>query len=132
MFNRKVNVQEIKREITIYLKAVLIAVITTMVAVLLFAVVLKFLDISNTAILTTNQIIKIASILLACFIVNKKHKINMLKGLIIGITYTIIAYLVFSILSSDFGMDISFLYNLLFSAVIGLISGIIVKGIKRT
>ena len=103
-----------------------------MVAVLLFAVVLKFLDISNTAILTTNQIIKIASILLACFIVNKKHKINMLKGLIIGITYTIIAYLVFSILSSDFVMDVSFLYNLLFSAVIGLISGIIVKGIKRT
>ena len=132
MFNRKINVQKVKHDIAVYIKAVLIAVITTMVAVLLFAVVLKFLDISNTAILTTNQIIKIASILLACFIVNKKHKINMLKGLIIGITYTIIAYLVFSILSSDFGMDSRILYNLLFSAVIGLISGIIVKGIKRT
>lgn len=122
---------KLKNKCLSIVKALIISLSVTMVCIFLFAVILKFLDVSTKTILTVNQIIKIASILIACIVFNKKQKINWLSGLLIGLLYAITTYVIFSLLANSFNMDVSFLYNIIFSSLIGLICGFIVKGMKQ-
>ena len=126
-----INKSYIKKLVLNFTKAILIALTVTMVSVLIFALFLKFLDLSNTAILSINQIIKVSSILVGCIYFSKKCKIKWWYGLLIGFLYAIFAFLVFGLISKSFVFDMSFLYNVIFSSIIGLICAFITKGIKQ-
>ena len=103
------------------------ALAISLVSILLFAVFLKFIDINTSWILTVNQIIKIVSILVACFLIKKKSRMNWWRGVIVGFIYAILTFLIFSLLASNFNFDLSLAYNILFSSLIGLICGIIAR-----
>lgn len=124
---KKIKTAYIKKEIKTYSKGILVALAVSLVSVLLFAVFLKFIDINTTWILTINQIIKIFSILIACYLINRKTKMNWLRGVVVGFIYGVITFLVFSLLANSFVFDLSLLYNILFSTLIGLICGIIAR-----
>ena len=113
------------------LKGVMFALGFTIVAVLLLAIVYKFVNISDLLIKIINQIIKIVSIALGVFICLKNDKSKgLLKGAIIGAVYTVIAFFVFSILVSTFSFSLSLIYDVLFASIIGLIVGIIFVNIR--
>ena len=112
------------------IKAVLIALVFSVVSILLFALVLKFLDISDIGISTVNQVIKILSILIGCLIVSKHANINAWKGSIIGLFYSFIAFILFSALSNSFIFDTKLIVDLIFATIIGLICGVIVRSKK--
>ncbi len=115
------------------LKGTLIALCTSMVLVLVFAFLLKFTNISDSAINPVNQVIKGVSIFLGVFIGLKKCKeLGLVSGLLIGFIYTIIAFLVFSILSGGFSFDVTLLTDCVFGAIIGAICGIISVNIKKS
>ncbi len=113
------------------LKGTFWAISTSLVCVLIFAFVIKFTTISETFISPINQGIKVLSILVGAFVMSKKLKSNgWFWGLILGITYTILAFLVFSILDGEFHFTLSLLNDIAFGSVLGLISGIIAFSIK--
>ena len=132
----KINIQSAKNKYPIIgfiAKGVLIALCTSLVLVLVFAFLVKFTYISDSAIAPVNQVIKGISIFLGVFVGLKKCKeLGLVSGLLIGFIYTLVAFLVFSILSGAFSFDITLLTDTVFGAVIGAICGIISVNIKKS
>ena len=114
------------------IKGVLCALSVSLVAILLCAFLLRWTNISNTIIAPINQVIKGISIFVGVFFGMKKVKKNgIINGLLIGFFYTIIAFLVFSLLDGAFKFDRSFLNDLLFGVITGVICGIICVNLKK-
>ena len=114
-------------------KGVLIALCFSLVGILIFAFVLKFTNISASVIVPINQIIKGVSIFFGVFIALKKQReTGLVTGLLIGLIYIVVAFLVFSALSGQFNFDATLLNDSVFGAVIGAICGIICVNIKKS
>lgn len=114
------------------IKGSLVALCISLVGILIFAFILKFADISDGAIRPINQIIKGISILVGVFVAMRKvDKMGLVGGLLIGFVYTIVAFVVFSILDGNFSFNLTLLNDLLFGGIMGGICGIIAVNIKR-
>lgn len=123
---------EKKGYITPIIKGVIVALAISLVAILLFAFLLRWTNISDSLIAPVNQVIKGISIFLGVFFGLKKVKQNgIINGLLIGFFYTIIAFLVFSLLDGAFHFDRSLLNDILFGTIIGAICGIICVNLKK-
>ncbi len=114
------------------LKGVLVGLCVSMVGILLFAFILRFTSVSDKIIAPVNQVIKGVSIFLGVFVALKKHKeMGLLNGFLIGFLFTIVAFLVFSLLDGAFCFDRTFLNDIIFGSVIGGICGIICVNLKK-
>ena len=114
-------------------KGVAVGLCVALVGILIFAFVLRFTSISDSIILPVNQVIKGLSIFFGVFIGLKKHKeMGLISGLLIGLFFTIMAFLVFSILDGAFVFDRTFVNDIIFGSVIGSICGIICVNIKKS
>ncbi len=109
-----------------------VSVSITLILILLFAVLIRFVGVSDNLIFPVNQVIKVISLFLGAFIAFKGNREKgLLKGLILGFAYYIINYLVFSTLQGDFSLTISNLYDLLLTTVMGGLVGLIVVHIGK-
>lgn len=116
----------------VVLKGVLVGLCVALVGILLFAFLLRFTSISDKFISPVNQVIKGVSIFAGVFLGMKKHKTNgLLSGLLIGFLFTVVAFLVFSLLDGAFVFDKTFLSDLIFGTIIGSICGIICVNLKK-
>ena len=118
-----------------FLKGTFVALIVSLIGILIFAFVLKMLNVSDGLIAPVNQIIKILSIFIGVTVALKKNKQKgLLTGLLVGLIYTLLAFLVFSILNGTFNLDKSLFNDVLFGSISGAICGIIsitIKGKKH-
>ena len=104
----------------------------SLICILIFALIIKFTSISENAIQPINQIIKVLSILFACFVVGKKiKKGGIFVGLFTGMLYTLVAFVIFSILDGSFNLGLNTLNDLTFGGIIGIISGILCINIRN-
>ena len=107
------------------LKGAIIAVSFSLVLILIFALLIKLFNIPDVAIMPVNQALKIISIFFGCYFALKTvPRKGLITGALIGVTYTICAFLVFSALGRTFTISASFLNDLIFSFVIGAICGV--------
>ena len=107
------------------LKGAILSVSLTLVLILLFAFIIKVANIPDSVIMPVNQFIKIASIFFGTYLTLKKvQQKGLLTGALIGLLYTMLAYLVFSLLGGQFNLDASLFIDMAFSLVIGGICGI--------
>lgn len=114
-------------------KGTLTAVCVSLILVLVFAFLLKFTNIPESTIMPVNQVIKGLSIFIGVFVGLKKNKeLGLLNGLLIGLFYTIIAFLIFACLGGVYKLDITFLTDILFGGVMGAICGIICVNLKKS
>ena len=114
------------------LKGSLIALCVSLIGILIFAFLLRFLPIADGAISPINQVIKGLSILLGCFVGLKKSKeMGLVSGLIVGLFYTIISFVVFSILDGHFEFSKTLLNDILFGGIMGAICGVIAVNLRR-
>ncbi len=114
------------------IKGSLIALCISLVGILIFAFILKFASISDKAIRPINQIIKGVSVLVGVFVAMRKvDKMGLVGGLLIGLVYTILAFVVFSILDGNFEFNLTLLNDFLFGGIMGAICGIIAVNVKR-
>lgn len=114
------------------IKGSLIALCISLVGILIFAFILKFASVSDKAIRPINQIIKGVSVLIGVFVAMRKvDKMGLVGGLLIGLVYTILAFVVFSILDGNFEFNLTLLNDLLFGGIMGAICGIIAVNVKR-
>ncbi len=115
------------------LKALIIALIISLVAVLIMAFFIKVFNIPTSAISIINQIIKGLSILIAALIAFTLPKNGWLRGIIFGILYSLLTFVVFSLLDEDgFKIGLSLLNDVSLGAVTGLISGIITVNLLKS
>jgi putative membrane protein (TIGR04086 family) len=125
---KKINVTTLAN----ILKASLIGVVVSILLVLLFAFVLKFVDLSSGVISLVDQIIKLLSVFIAVVILNKANGEGLLlKGVLTGATYSIITFIVFSILNGGINFGLGILTDIAFSALVGGVSAILLNIIKK-
>ena len=121
---KKFNIASI---ITI-LKASLIGVIASILMVLLFAFVLKFVDLGSGAISIIDQIIKIISIVIAVIVLNNVVKERVLfKSFLAGALYSIITFIVFSILDGGISFGVGIVSDIIFSALVAGATSIVIS-----
>lgn len=125
---KKINLPNIAN----ILKASLIGVVVSILLVLLFAFVLKFVDLGTGTISLVDQIIKILSIIVAVLILNKAEGEGLLiKGIIAGAVYSLITFIVFSVLNGGIRFSVGILSDIAFSALVGGVIAILVNIIKK-
>ncbi len=113
-------------------KGTMVSLCISLSLVLIFAFLLKFTNIPAGSIKPVNQVIKGISVFAGVFVGMRKIKeLGLVSGLVIGVLYTILAFLVFSILGGCFVFDLSLLTDIVFGAIIGAICGIICVNIKK-
>ena len=112
------------------LRAVVISVISVLTGILIFSVVVKTALLNGEIIKTVNQFIKTISIFLGCFFAIKKDK-GLIKGIIVGVVFTIVVYTLFAIMGSGFSLGGAFFIDLAFCIAIGLISGVIAVNLRK-
>ncbi len=116
----------------ITLKGALYALSVCLIGILIFAFILRFVAVGDALIKPINQVIKTFSILIGTFVALKKSKdMGLISGLIIGLLFTIISFLAFSILDGHFEFGISLLNDCLFGSIVGGICGIIAVNLRK-
>ncbi len=114
------------------ISGVTIGICVTLISILLFAVVIRFVGIDDKFIFPINQIIKALSLFVAMFVSLKGNKEKGLyKGLIVGFAYYILSFLVFAILQGQISITMSNIYDLLLTTLMGGIIGLIVVHIEK-
>lgn len=113
------------------LKGLTIALIISLVLILLMALIITFVDVSDTAIAIINQVIKAVSLLIASIISFKEKSNGWKKGLILGLVYIVAAFLIFSLMDGKFTFGWNILFDLIAGAIMGIVCGIFAVNIKR-
>ncbi|MCI8458104.1 MAG: TIGR04086 family membrane protein [Clostridia bacterium] len=112
------------------IKALIIAVILSLVLVLLAAFALKLFNIKDGVIPVINQVIKGVSILVGCLAAVRHKQNTWLKGIVIGILYIALAFVIFSLLDGEFSFGLHILNDVVLGSITGLVSGIL-AGLKK-
>ena len=108
------------------LKGAVVSVAITLVLILAFALVIKFFNISDNFIFPINQVIKVISLFFGIMIVLKGSKEKgLVKGILLGLVYFILSFVIFSILQGSFNLQMSNVYDLLLTSLMGGILGLI-------
>ena len=113
-------------------KGVVCGLCVSLVGILLFAFILRFSSISDKVIAPVNEVIKGVSIFFGVFVGLRKYKkMGLLNGILIGFLFTVVAFLVFSLLDGTFSFDRTLLNDIVFGSIIGAICGIICVTLKK-
>ena len=118
--------------ITHIIKASLIGVIVSILMVLLFAFVLKFVELNSGAISLIDQIIKIVSVVVAVFALSKSNGEGLLvKGIAVGAVYSILTFIVFSVLNGGINFSVAIFTDIVFSAMIGGVTAVLLNILRK-
>ena len=115
------------------LKTVVIAVLSSMVLVLVFALIVKSTDLNENVIEYVNEGIKILSLLIGTLVGFKRGgKGGWLKGLLSGVVYVGASFLVFSLISGNLSAENLSWVDFLTMAVVGVICGVLTVNLKKS
>ena len=113
-----------KQETLNLLKATVIALVYSLFAILLFAIILNFCSFDQVVIKPVNYLIKVLAVFLGCYFSIKNGK-GLIKGAIYGLVITIICFFVFALISKSLNFNIYLLWDILLGVAIGAITGIV-------
>ena len=108
-----------------FIKGLILSLIITFACVIIFAFSIKFFALSDGFITPINLSIKAISVFVGTLVFAKSKTKGLVKGILFGLVYTTVAFLLFSALSASFDLSISLLLDYLFAAGVGAIAGII-------
>ena len=113
------------------LKGVLISFILTLLLVFVFAIILTYTNIQESAIFPAVLLITAMSILIGSSISTIKIKKNgILNGGIIGLIYMLLIYLISSFIGTGFALNLNSILVILSGIVGGMLGGIVGVNIK--
>ncbi|MDD2445393.1 MAG: TIGR04086 family membrane protein [Clostridia bacterium] len=115
------------------IKGSLYALSVSLILILVFAFLLRFIAIEESVISPAVQVIKGVSILIGVLIALKSvREMGFVNGLAIGLTYTIISFICFSMLDGfSFEFSKTLLNDIILGSIIGGITGIIAVNFKK-
>lgn len=107
-------------------KGVITSVIINLILLLLLSIVLTYSNVSETVIPISIVIISGVSILIGSLLITKSMRRNgIMYGGIIGIIYIMLLYIISSIVSKGFGVNIYSILMIIFSVIAGMFGGIL-------
>lgn len=110
------------------MKCCMIGILTTLIGLIIFAVILKFVDLSTNIIGYVNDAIKAVSIFVMLFCIKKTNGDKLiLKSIFAGLLYAVLSLIVFAILNKGFSFNLTILYDILFALIVSVIVAIIIN-----
>ena len=114
------------------IKCVMIGIVATLLGVVIFAIVLKFVDIPSKVVGYVNDAIKVISLFVMVLCLKKKNEGNLLlRSVFGGLIYAVLSFIIFSILNGGMVFNLSVVYDLIFAVVASIIVAIIVNVLNR-
>lgn len=114
------------------LKSSVVAMIFTITAILVFALVVKSAEMDVKVIAVINEIIKIAGVICASFFAAKDPKSRTVLGAAVaGLLYIVIGFSVFSLIQGALGDMMMLLTDAMMGVVIGFVVGLFVSKIMK-
>ena len=114
------------------LKSAFVGVLVYVILVLVFAFVLKFVDLKDAVISVIDEIIKIVSIFVAVIYLIKRSPYKILyKSALVGAVYIILTFIVFSALRGHYSFGVSTIVDILLGTLTGAIIAIILNVFKK-
>ena len=107
-----------KTFLTSVIKATALSLISSLVGILLFALIVKLVALSDGTVKTVNQFIKVIAVFIGCFF-SVKGKLGIVKGGVSGALCTVLLYAVFALMSGSGIFSVQTLADMLFTAVVG-------------
>ena len=112
------------------LKGTLLAVTSTLVAVLIFAGLVKATAMDTSVIKPVNQFIKVIAVFIGCLF-SVKGRMALVKGVLIGAGATVSTYLIFALFGGGVSFGVQFFIDLTFAVVVGGISAIVTVSVRK-
>lgn len=111
-------------------KSCLISVVTSLVLILLFAIIIKFTPIEDRIIIVINMVIKSLSVVVGLLFGVKNARLGAVKGLVSGLLFVVVTYALFAIINLDAKIDLMMIVDSAIILLESLIAGIIAVNIK--
>ena len=111
-------------------KSSLIAVVSSLVLILVFAIIIKFTGIDDKIIIVINMVIKSLSVVIGVLFGIKNARLGAVKGIASGLLFVIVSYILFAIINLSAKIDLMMIIDSLIILVESLIAGIIAVNIK--
>lgn len=127
---KKESKLSVKDDLFDILRAILISTIFSIVAILIFTIIVQFSQINENGIMIGNIIIKTLSVLVGCIFGIRNGK-GILKGLISGLLFLVLTWLIFSAINGGFVAGAFSWIDALCGIAVGAISGVIAVNIRR-
>lgn len=108
-----------------YLKGLIVAMIITFACILIFALIIKFANLTDKFIVPVNLAIKALAISIGTIVYTKSKQGGLKKGIILAVSYITLAFVVFSALAGHFNFNLNLLIDYLFGIVVGVIIGVV-------
>ena len=112
------------------IKGVLTTIIVMLIGILIFAFIAKNAMLNNGAIKAVNQFIKALSIFLGCFFSLKVNN-GLIKGALIGLLSGVLIYALLSLFTGEQIFNAQCLIDLIFTLIVGAISGALAVNVKK-
>ena len=100
------------------IKCCMIGILTTLIGLIIFAVILKFVYCHNHHIVLAYQDTNIIYLVLFP---------SFLKSIFAGLLYAVLSLIVFAILNKGFSFNLTILYDILFALIVSVIVAIIIN-----
>lgn len=114
------------------LKGTMISVLLTLILLFIFATLLTYTTIAENTIPAVIIVITAISLLIGSSIANRKIKKNgLINGALIGLIYLLTIYIVSSIISGSFGMNLKSIIMIICGIIFGILGGIIGVNTKK-
>lgn len=108
------------------IRAVGIGIITTIILLFIYSIILTYTNVSETTMPTVVIIITGISILIASQLTTKKLKKNgIINGSFVGFIYIVGIYIISSIITGNFGFNLSAIIMCIVGIMMGAVGGII-------
>ena len=108
-----------------------VSIIISLVLILVFALLIKWFNLSDAVITPANIVIKIISIAIGVLFVCKDGQRGVIRGSILGVLYIALCFGVFSLLNGALIFTMSLVYDLFLGLIAGGVLGVIVVNLKR-
>lgn len=123
--------EEMKQNFIRIIKGSVIAIISTLILLFIFAIVLTYTNIQETVISPVIIVITAISILVGSSISTLKiKKMGLINGALVGLIYILTIYILSSITGTGFTLQIQTIIMIVSSIIAGMIGGIIGVNLK--
>ena len=112
-------------------KGVIFSFIISVLTVIVFAIIVKFANLSSKAVEIVNIALKIISILTGTLLAVGSGRQGLFKGGIIGLLFVLVSYLVFSLINGSFSVNPLTAFDVIFCLVAGLLSGVFAVNVRK-
>lgn len=108
-----------------FLKGLIVSLLISFALVIFFAFCLKWFDISENNLFIGTMAIKAISVFMGAIVAIKSKSKGLIKGILFGLIYIFLAFVVFSLLAGTFEFDGQTALDFIASAIIGGIVGVV-------